>query len=173
MTWTKLSDDFSDDCWRLSDKAFRLHVEGLIWSNRKLTDLRLDKNELRRWAKHPEVAAELVETGWWSDDGGHYLINHHGAYQRTREAVLSQQAVNKKNGKKGGRPPREQVTEIRAREANPETESLTESKTETDGTGQDGPVKGSGPSPQLALVAGAESWPPWRGSGPDPFNEYK
>lgn len=26
MTWTKLSDDFSDDCWRLSDAAWRLHI---------------------------------------------------------------------------------------------------------------------------------------------------
>src|SRR5215203_2236641 len=73
VTWTKLSDDFSDDCWQLSDKAFRLHVEGLLWSNRKLTDLRLNKNELRRWAKHPEVVSELVEIGWWSERGDHYL----------------------------------------------------------------------------------------------------
>ena len=34
MTWTKLSDDFGDDCWELSDAAYRLHVEGLLWSNR-------------------------------------------------------------------------------------------------------------------------------------------
>ena len=27
MTWTKLSDDFSDDCDQLSSDAFRLHVE--------------------------------------------------------------------------------------------------------------------------------------------------
>jgi hypothetical protein len=39
MTWAKLSDDFTDDCWTLSDGAFRLHVEGLVWSNRKLLDL--------------------------------------------------------------------------------------------------------------------------------------
>jgi hypothetical protein len=31
MTWTKLSDDFSDDCWELSDAAVRLHMEGLVW----------------------------------------------------------------------------------------------------------------------------------------------
>ena len=53
MTWTKLSDDFSDDCWQLSDAAYRLHTEGLIWSNRKLLNLRLDKAEMRLWAKHP------------------------------------------------------------------------------------------------------------------------
>ncbi|MGC7224587.1 hypothetical protein RBA13_22790, partial [Mycobacteroides abscessus subsp. massiliense] len=39
MTWTKLSDDYGDDCWRLSDAAFRTHTEGLCWSNRKLLDL--------------------------------------------------------------------------------------------------------------------------------------
>ena len=59
MTWTKLSDDFSDDCWQLSDAAYRLHTEGLIWSNRKLLNLRLAKDEMRMWAKHPESAAAI------------------------------------------------------------------------------------------------------------------
>jgi hypothetical protein len=137
VTWTKLSDDFSDDCWQLSDKAFRLHVEGLLWSNRKLADLRLSKTEIRRWAKHPEAAAELVEIGWWSDKGDHYLIIHHGTYQRTREAVLKQQEANKRNGRKGGRPSREQATDLRP----VKTESVSELPTERDRTGRD---KGAG-----------------------------
>lgn len=140
MTWTKLSDDFSDDCWRLSDEAFRLHVEGLLWSNRKLLDLVLLKDEMRLWAKRPEAAQELVNCGWWVDHGDRYTIVHHGAYQRTREAVLNQQAVNTKNGKKGGKPKREQVVDLRPAEP-PETESVSESlgesETERDRTGQD------------------------------------
>jgi hypothetical protein len=44
MTWTKLSDDFSDDCWQLSDAAYRLHVDGLNWSNRKLLNCLLSKD---------------------------------------------------------------------------------------------------------------------------------
>ena len=149
MTWTKLSDDFSDDCWELSDATFRLHTEGLVWSNRKLLDCRLPKRDIRRWAKQPDAVGELLAIGWWIDDGDAYVIVHHALYQRTRAAVLAQQATNKRNGRKGGRPkgpPRERkprlsggvrktasqsesVTEL-------ESESLTERPTETDGTGQ-------------------------------------
>jgi len=171
MTWTKFSDDFSDDCWTLSDAAFRLHVEGLVWSNRKLLDLELDKDEVRRWAKHPEAAEELLATGWWKDEGDHYLIVHHAAYQRDRDQVLAQQEANQKNGKKGGRPPgppRERVPRKRRKKGSeeprrvthsltetetewvseqessavPETHSLSDSPTERDRTGQDRPGGG-------------------------------
>lgn len=142
MTWTRLSDDYSDDCWQLSDAAWRLHTEGLIWSNRKLLNLRLAKDELRLWAKRPEAAAELVDTGWWTDDGEHYVIRHHGCYQRDREAVLRQQEANRQNGRRGGRPPgpaRELPAEASPEQPSPETDSLTDSltdsKSERDGTG--------------------------------------
>lgn len=103
MTWTKLSDDFTDDCWTLPDQAYRLHTEGLVWSNRKLLDLRIPKDEVRRFAKHPEAVAELVDGGWWIDEGDHYLIVHHGRYQRDRDAVIKQQTVNKENRAKRGK----------------------------------------------------------------------
>jgi len=122
VTWTKLSDDFADDCWTLSDAAFRLHVEGLTWSNRKLLDLRLAKDDVRRFAKHPEVATELVASGWWTDRGEYYDIQHHATYQRPREDVLRQQARSAENGRKGGRPPkvqREIVDHARNPVANP------------------------------------------------------
>jgi hypothetical protein len=144
MTWTKLSDDFSDDCWRLSDQAWRLHVEGLIWSNRKLLDLRLLKDEMRLWAKHPEAAAELVAIGWWKDDGDTYVILHHGVYQRPRERVLKQQEVNQEIGRKGGRPsgpPRERAP----REHHRGTDSLSDLPTKRDGTGRDRPGLGKQP----------------------------
>jgi hypothetical protein len=97
MTWTKLGDEFGDECWTLSDKAFRLHVEGLCWSNRMLTDGQLAKDEMRRWARHPEAAEELVDVGWWKDCGGHYLIVHHIGYQRTRKQVAKQSSANRGN----------------------------------------------------------------------------
>ncbi len=112
MSWTKLSDDFTDDCWSLSDAAFRLHVEGLCWSNRKLLDLVLDAADVRRFAKHPEAVEELLAVGWWTaaEDGTDtYVIRHHGVYQRPKETVLKVQGAAVKNGRKGGRPPREQV----------------------------------------------------------------
>jgi hypothetical protein len=106
VTWTKLSDDFSDDCWTLSDAAFRLHVDGLLWSNRKLLDLHLPKDDVPRFSKRPEAATELVAAEWWADRGDHYEIRHHAIYQRTRENVVKQQEVNAENGRKGGRPPK-------------------------------------------------------------------
>jgi hypothetical protein len=124
MTWTKLSDDFSDDCWTLSDAAYRLHTEGLVWSNRKLLGGQLSKEELRRWAKRPEAADELVAAGWWEDEGDHYRIIHHARYQRPLEQVLKQQERNWKNGQSGGRPkgpPREQAPRKRPKETQMET----------------------------------------------------
>ena len=138
MTWTKLSDDFSDDCWTLSDAAFRLHVEGLVWSNRKLLDLHLPKEDVRRFAKQPDAAAELVSVGWWTDEGSHYVIRHHGGYQPTREAVLARQAANSSNGRKGGRPRKGTGAPREIAETQSLSESLSQSKTHRDGTGRDG-----------------------------------
>jgi hypothetical protein len=104
MTWTKLSDDFSDDCWQLSDAAVRLHVEGLNWTMRKLTGGMLVKDEMVRWAKHPGAATELTDRGYWRDEGDRYFIVHHMGLQREPEKVLAQQEANRQNGKKGGRP---------------------------------------------------------------------
>lgn len=132
MRWTKLSDDFTGDCWTLSDAAFRTHVEGLIWSNYRLTDLRLDKDDMRRWAKHPDAAGELVAVGWWRDDGDAYVIIHHGCYQRTREQVLRQQEANQKNARKP-RPGRERAN----LSIDSLSDSLSDSHSEMDGTGRD------------------------------------
>lgn len=144
MTWTKLSDDYSDDCWTLSDKAFRLHTEALIWSNRKLLDCVIPEDDVRRFAKNPEAAPELVDIGWWTHtDDGHYVIRHHASYQRTREAVVNQQSVNQANGKKGGRPRKPGREQADTLSKPSETESLSETETERDGTGRDGTGLGS------------------------------
>ena len=158
MTWTKLSDDYSDDCWTLSDPAWRLHAEGLIWSNRKLLDCRIPKDDLRHM-KCPEAVVELLATGWWAEAGDVYVIRHHAAYQRTREAVVKQQEVNQQNGRKGGRPAK--PTRIPAtRETESLTESLTESETERDRPGLDRTApRASTDETELDLVAKAKaSW---------------
>ncbi|MEI7717716.1 MAG: hypothetical protein WCI78_16795 [Mycobacterium sp.] len=176
MTWTKLSDDFSDDCWLLTDAAWRLHVEGLLWSNRKLLDLVLSKDEMRLWAKRPETARELVEIGWWVDNGDSYTIVHHGRYQRSREAVLHQQDANRRNGMRGGRKPRptrEQVAEVHPTETESLCESLCESSTERDGTGQDRPGQEKSTGRTLRRNSSSTNFPAWRGTGPDPYSEYR
>jgi hypothetical protein len=105
MTWTKLGDEFADECWTLSDRAFRLHAEGLLWSNRMLTDGQLAKEDMRRWAHHPEAAEELVDVGWWQDRGAHYAIIHHIGYQRTKAQIAKQSIANRANRAKGKQRP--------------------------------------------------------------------
>ncbi|BAS16602.1 hypothetical protein AHiyo8_49050 [Arthrobacter sp. Hiyo8] len=108
MSWAKFSDDYADDCWTLSDAAFRLHAEGIIWSNRKLLDMRIPNDDLCRF-KRPEAVHELLEAGFWSDRGTHFEILHHSEYQRTREAVIATQTRSRTNGAKGGRPKKREV----------------------------------------------------------------
>ena len=101
MTWTKTGDEFADECWTLSDAAYRLHQEGLTWSNKKGTDGRLTKDDMVRWAKRPAAAEELVDRGWWEDHGQYYQIIHHLGYQRTAREVARQSIVNRANRAKG------------------------------------------------------------------------
>jgi hypothetical protein len=106
MPFAKLSDDYGDDCWTLSDAAFRLHTEALVWSGRKLLDCVIPKGDLRRFAKHPEAAEELVAVGWWSQTPETYIIRHQARYQRSKAEALAIQQRNVENGQKGGRPPK-------------------------------------------------------------------
>lgn len=144
MTFAKLSDDYSDDCWSLSDAAYRLHTDALGWNARKLLDCKIPKADLPRFSRAPHVAAELVTEGFWTDFGSYYEILHHAKYQPTREGELHRQSINRANGSKGGRPPKatggrrersmlgrnvrktEQLTDSRTRS---QSESLTASVT--------------------------------------------
>jgi hypothetical protein len=133
MSWTKLGDEFADECWTLSDPAFRLHVEGHVWSNLKSCDGKLAKDDMVRWAKRLEAAEELVAKGWWEDHGDHYVIIHHIGYQRTAEQVANQSKINADNRAKGKARP------VRPKNK-PSDESSEEPSDEMDRTGQDGHV---------------------------------
>lgn len=97
MTWTKLGDEFNEDCFRLSTDAFRLHTEGLVYSTGKNLDGRLDKARMLRWAFNIDGAAELVACGFWTDEGDHYQIRAHMGWQPTAEQRLAQSMRNKNN----------------------------------------------------------------------------
>ena len=180
MTWTKLSDDYSDDCWTLSDAAFRLHTEGLVWSNRKLLDLRLAKNDIRRWATHPDAADELVDAGYWTDEGDHYRIRHHGIYQRTREQVQRQQEANRRNrnSPKHPRPGRENHHQPPSDDSSDDLSN--DSRDERDGTGQDRQgqesdqkLDDSGNVNGEHRFGGVDDEWTWSGPGENPYLEYR
>jgi hypothetical protein len=162
MTWTKLSDDFTDDCWTLSDSAYRLHTDGLVWSNRKLLDLMIPKDEVRRFAKNADAVPELIDGGWWTDHGTYFRIEHHARYQRERDAVIRQQQANKENRAKRGQA-QPAVREVTFKPTNePSNESLNHSTYEMDGTGRAGTDEGtSSLSESLNESTGelTSSWP--------------
>jgi hypothetical protein len=160
MTWTKLGDEYGDQCWKLSDAAMRLHTEALVWSNRRHIDGRLDKDEMRQWAKRPEAATELVAYGWWSDEGDHYLIVYHLGWQRTAEEWLKQSEVNKANRAKGKARP------VKRKPINESSDESSDERTdERDRTGQDRkeafkgsetPKTGNGTGPAECRYCGTE-----------------
>ena len=142
MTWTKTGDEFADECWTLSSDAYRLHHEGLTWSNRKHLDGRLPKDEIHRWCKYPEAAPELTDRGWWEEDDTHYQIIHHIGYQPTAESVRRRSLANRENVQK-------RWAKKRSREKDADqpsddqsygsyNESQYESQYDGDGTGRDG-----------------------------------
>ena len=110
MTWTKLSDDFGDDCRDLSDAAFRTHTEGLIWAMRRETGGYVDARDVRRFAESPHAqaaVAELVACGWWSIERQGYRINHHMEHQPEPELIarrreMTAERVRKHRLKKAG-----------------------------------------------------------------------
>lgn len=93
MTWTKLGDEWPDAARVLSDAAYRTHVDGLCWSNRRQLDLLIPKSELRRFAEtdDPDTAVkELVHAGWWDDRGdGWYIGLHFPDWQLDAATVAS------------------------------------------------------------------------------------
>jgi hypothetical protein len=76
MTWTRLSDDFTDrpQLLQVSRSARLLHIEAMVWSNRLLTDGRIPSAALRRMTDAEDLAElveELASAGIWeaTDDG--------------------------------------------------------------------------------------------------------
>lgn len=110
MTWTKLSDDYGDECRDLSDAAFRTHTEALIWAMRRETGGYIEARDVRRFAESPHADAavdELVAVGWWSIERQGYRIRHHMEHQPEPDLIakrreLTAERVRKHRRKKAG-----------------------------------------------------------------------
>lgn len=82
MTWTKLGDEFADECARagLSDAAFRTHVEALVWTMRRETGGFLDHRDIRKAIETTNAAsaiAELLAVNFWEKVDYGYQVHHH------------------------------------------------------------------------------------------------
>lgn len=90
MTWLKTSEDFPDQCAELSDAAYRTHHEGLSWAMRRENGGYLSRRDLRRMAESDhadEAVAELLELGFWVQEGDGYRIKHHMEHQPEPEVI--------------------------------------------------------------------------------------
>ena len=124
MTWTKLSDDFSDHCSELSDAAFRTHVEGLLWTMRRETGGFIASRDVKRFTESPHAEAaiaELVACGWWSIERQGYRINHHMEHQPEPALIakrrdLTAERVRRHRFKKAGMPSSNAVSECVTRD---------------------------------------------------------
>jgi len=105
MTFTRLGDEFTTYSRHLSNEAFRLHVEALIWSNYRLCDLLIPHADLIRFCDvHGgrevvwQAVEELIEAGMWSDTGdGTWFIGHRDPdWQMTAEWVEHSKARNRR-----------------------------------------------------------------------------
>lgn len=105
MTWLKTSDDFPDQCCGLSDAAYRTHHEALSWAMRRENGGRIPYREVKRFAESTASHAavqELIEKGFWHDDGTAYQLIHHMEHQpepevlaRRREQAAERQRKNR------------------------------------------------------------------------------
>jgi hypothetical protein len=78
MTFTRLGDEYPAEARNLTDAEFRTHTEALTWSNWRLLDLHIPKEDVKRFAETgvpiARVTAGLVAKGWWRDDGAAWYI---------------------------------------------------------------------------------------------------
>lgn len=98
MAYTHLPDEFTELSWDLSDSAFRLHVAALGYSNRLGTDGLVSKSALVRLGpkSKPSVAYELMEAGWWEEQGASYRVLKTMEHQEAAETVRLRKAAARK-----------------------------------------------------------------------------
>lgn len=97
MTWTRLSDNYFDrpESLTLSRSAVLLDIEGMVWSNRLLTNGRVPKNALGRLTSSTDPAAdvaELVDAGIWTETDDAYMIDW--SDQEDAERVIERRSFN-------------------------------------------------------------------------------
>ena len=99
MTWVKLDDDFPDRpaVAALGDGAFRLHVSGLAYVNRLLTDGLVPLTQAARLTPNydPAHLAELLAGGVWAVADGGYRVVDSMDDQPASDKVLATRKANR------------------------------------------------------------------------------
>lgn len=175
MVWTKLSDDFPEDCHRagLSDPAFRTHVEALCWCMRRENGGLISKRDVDRFAdsrRAAEAVEELIARGFWARTEGGYRVEHHMEHQPEPEVIDARRVktaarVRKHRRKAAGLPSDPDVTPLRdalpgtgrdgtgrASLHKPTTATNEEDRTTRSDTATDGQPEAEGEDPPVLRV---------------------
>lgn len=107
MSWLRIEDGFLENpkITGLSDRAFRLHMAGLTYCARNLTDGQLDCVATRVIlalvrAKKGHVF-ELNSAGLWSESGTGYVVNDYLEYNPDAATAKALRETRKLAGKQG------------------------------------------------------------------------
>jgi hypothetical protein len=94
MTWVQIDDAMAEHpkVLQLGDRAFRVHIEALCYSNRNLTDGFVPK--VIGHSRGKRYATELVTAGIWDTATGGYLIHDYHDYQPSAAQVEARRAAN-------------------------------------------------------------------------------
>lgn len=122
MTWIKLDDTLPNNpkILPLSDKAFRLYIEGLCYANQYLTDGFLAQAVVNR-LDSGNAAQELLTAGLWLEADLGMQIHDYCEHQTSRKTVEEKREQG-----------RNRVTRYREKSNAHVTLSETETETETD-----------------------------------------
>lgn len=92
----------------LSDGAFRLHVAGIAYCNKHLTDGLINGHEVPRRVRsfRKNSLTELVHHGLWRSvlEGEAYVIHDYLDWNPSRAEVEDRKQKSRDNGARGGRP---------------------------------------------------------------------
>lgn len=162
---------------RLSDNHFRAFIHSLAWSVTNRTDGVIEPDDLALIPRFPlDAVKAFLAVELWEPRGAvgrGWLITDFAATQTT---ALQLKAAERARAKEREKKARQRAA---AREAPTSTEAVVPGdvpadvpgdNTGKDRQGKDRRSKGEVPSQLAAVVNGP---PQWRGSGPDPFDEYK
>ena len=97
MAWVRIDDNFPEHpkVIGLSDKAFRLYITALCYSNRYLTDGILPLNTVKSFANSRHISS-LIASNLWELSENFIKILSYDEYQFTKERVLTKRETDRK-----------------------------------------------------------------------------
>ena len=104
MTWIKLDDSFADHpkVAGLSDRAFRVHITGLLYCGKYLTDGVIPRSVANKFCINnaSNLIKKLVESGLWKPVEGGFEINDYLKYQTSKAQAEMEKETNRLRAQK-------------------------------------------------------------------------